>query len=153
MRSGTVVQLGVAIAAAVAWCLGCSSTKRSAEGPDAGAEAGEDGGACPDAEPGPGVDCTGAQVDCPYCGNTFCSCTPAGFWQCAVVLQGDGGACTSVEGAPVPQEGAACAQACGPYVADTCSFVCPGGQGPVSAECESTGWHVLGSCGGDAGGD
>ena len=153
MGSSAAARVRAAIAAGVVCCLavGCSSSTRGAAA-DAGSEAGEEGGACPASEPAAGSECTGDQMDCPYlCGTTYCSC-PAGFWVCSVVLHGDGGACAAVDGTTVPQEGAACAQACGPYVGDTCGFVCPGG-GPVSAECETGGWHVLGECGGDAGGD
>jgi hypothetical protein len=135
--------------------VGCSSTTRGTAGSDAGSDvtAGE-GGACPDSEPAAGSLCSADEVDCPYaCGTTYCSCTSSGFWACSVVLYGDCGACASVDGSPVPQEGAACGLACGPFVGDTCSFACPGSEGPVNAICETTGWHVLGSCsGGDADG-
>lgn len=149
----THIHWSVAVAAALVWGLvgACSSTTHgTAAEKDAGSEAsGSDGGGgCPDSEPGAGTVCAGEEVDCPYaCGTTYCSCT-SGFWACSVVLYGDGGACASVDGSPAPQEGAPCALACGPFVGGTCSFVCPGSEQPIGAVCETSGWHVLGSCAG-----
>jgi len=141
-----VVPCTIAAAVACALADACSSAKPAeTPGADAGAEAGE-GGACPGGQPEAGSTCSG-QTDCPYgCGTTYCSC-PYGFWQCSIVLHGEGGACETVDGTPVPEAGAACAGACGPFVGTTCSFLCPGGQGPISAICGTSGWRVLGACG------
>ena len=148
VHPGRAPRLFAAIAVAVVWNVaggGCSSTTKGTGGADAGSDAEGEAGTCPDSQPGAGTECSGEFPYCPYdCGTTYCSCA-SGFWQCSPVLHGEGGACEAVDGTPAPKEGDPCAQACGPFVGDTCSFACPGG-GSVGATCGASGWQLLGAC-------